>query len=208
VSNTKTARELRVFLLGNNKSFNNPLLVNLGINSIEEEVSCIYTTEGKPLILILFPIIDENEKKDIEDDNADNPIFQFMKVSGGAAHAYFNESQYDGVNGIVKRVDEFNKLYKHHHNLFRTDNEILAMCNLPKNYDNEGYEYHIFCLDLLKPRGLDEVKKLGLFSPNKTLEPNDKYLPKEMKENLLKCLSLDQISFEDIHTKNMFYKLL
>jgi len=201
-------RDLKVFLLGNNKSFNNPLLVNLGINSIDEEVSCVYTQDGKPLILILFPIIDENERKDIEELNADNPVFQFMKVSGGAKHAYFNESQYDGVNGIVKRVSDFNRLFKHHHNLFRVDDEILSMTNLPKNYDDEGYEYHLFCLDLLKPKGLDNLKKMGLFSPNKTLEPNDKYLTKDMKEKLLMCLSLDKISFEDIHTKNLFYKLL
>jgi len=99
-SNFTTARQQKAFLLGNNKSFNHPILVALGITSITQEVTAIYEN-GVPLMLIIFPIISPDEQKDIEEENKDNPQYLLMKKLGTAAHSYLNQSQFDELNGIV-----------------------------------------------------------------------------------------------------------
>jgi len=96
--------------LGNNKSFYHPVLIKLGITSIKQQVSPIYTEEGVPLLLIIFPIISSSEKKDIEKENKDNPRFQLIKKMGGIDHNYFNENQLDNLNGIVNYNNVFKKL--------------------------------------------------------------------------------------------------
>lgn len=205
VSNSQTAREQKVFLLGNNRSFNNPILVNLGISHIEEEVSAIYDENGNPLILILFPIISEEEIEDIKYENRDNPLFNFMMKIGGAEHAYFNKNQFDDVNGIVDNEYLIPTLLNQRCFYFRVDEKVLMTVKIKD-------KMHWFCLDLLKKweaTDLEEIKKAGLYSP-KVLEPkpNDVIINKDMKEELFRDLALNKYTFQDIYTKTLFYKLL
>lgn len=214
-SNSQTVREQKVFLLGNNRSFNNPILVNLGIAHIDEEVSAIYDENGNPLILILFPIIDEAEIQDIKNENKDNPTFNFISMMGGAEHAYFNKNQFDDVNGIrdlesfIPYIQDDDRRY-----LFRVDNKILFAVKPRGEFKDENVEnqIHWYCLDLLKNNkidDLDKIKKLGLYCA-KTVEPkpNDVIINKEIKEDLYLSLALNRCTFQDIYTKNLFYKLL
>ena len=85
-------------------SLNDGIIEGVNVSNGDGEVTEIYTDEGHPLMLVLFPIIDAKEREFIAAENSDNPQFQLLSLLNGANHSYFNESQFDKVNGVVEFV--------------------------------------------------------------------------------------------------------
>lgn len=95
--------KMTVFIFGNNKSINTPLLVAWKIFEIKEELTKIYDEYGNPLIMIYTPEIDQNL---LEEKNKDDFTYQLAKRSGTADYIFHNMSIYDNINGIKRLADE------------------------------------------------------------------------------------------------------
>lgn len=209
-SNSTTARKQKVFLLGNNKSFNHPLLISMGITSIKEEITEIYTDEGHPLMLVLFPIIDENERKLIMGENADNPQFQLLSLLNGADHSYFNETQFDKVNGVVEYTTLSDMKFWQELS-FRTDEDVVMCFFVPKEMRSDPEQMWFFIryeLYKKKFKRNDDTNWLNvpLLSQKAMTQNQDLPIDTFLKNNLLKFLVKNQCSFYDISTKNLFVK--
>lgn len=94
--------ERKIFILGNNQTLNHPLLVSWGITAIEKEVTKIYDDKGNPFILILFPILSDDEKKQVKEINSNNFEYYSAVLSGVANHIYYNMSNFDELNYVFK----------------------------------------------------------------------------------------------------------
>lgn len=203
-SNVDTARRQKAFLLGNNKSFNHPVLVNLGITSITHEVTPIYE-EGIPLMLIIFPIISEAEKKDIEEENKDNPQYLLMKRLGTAAHAYLNQSQFDELNGVYT-PSSFDDLLYWPKLSFRTNAGVIRCYAFKKKVSDELGRVFVFISDdLLKSKYHIRLEDHSMLSKKADMKNGDDIITTLNKDVMMELIATDKILFADVSTKNFFF---
>jgi hypothetical protein len=55
--------------MGNNKTLNSEYLYNLGIKSITQEITKLYDKHNNKFVLVLCPILTEEDKKNVEQEN-------------------------------------------------------------------------------------------------------------------------------------------
>lgn len=190
-------QDLQVLIFGNNKSLNNPLIYRLGVSHVEHEVSEVMTEDGFPLLLIINPRYDEDQRNKLEDDNKNNWIYQASKQMGTHEHAYFNESLYDDVNSVIKYLDTEEKAKL----LFPqfTIHHKKEWMNVYKIKDGV-HKGNIHVVQVSK----SQIYKNSVFYFNKNdVVENSRYTRKYIKQ-LRKYIESDSVSFEDIFTRELF----
>ena len=185
--------ETKLYIFGNNKTLNIPLIYNLGITHIDNEIMTLHAENGLPLALVIAPKYNLNDKEKIETENSDNWIYQTTKQLGTHKHAYFNESLHDNINNVVryKGYKKFTNLIPHF-SVFHKNRYYNAYRNkISKKY------HFIECIST-------EIfnNALFAFTRNDVLE-NSTFTRRYIAE-LRKFIENDYITFEDISTRQLF----
>lgn len=97
--NTATDKFRKMIIHGNFKSLNNQLLIDLGVHVIKDEVTDVYVGDFL-LMRILSPIMDENDRNEIKENNKNNWKYLLQEKLGKADHVYFNENLFDDINNV------------------------------------------------------------------------------------------------------------
>lgn len=214
------------FIFGNNKTWNHPLLYELGINGVEDEIE-IYVDEYDNVMLFIFtPIISEQDYDKFLEDNKHNKRVQATRLIGRDKHSYQNKSEMDNINNIYQFFNTGNEklfdetlqpIYS-----FKIDGKFFIM-NLihekyrPRNMDGTPIRYHVITLDSIEK----QYKKFDIpFNENEFLlsvsyttdisqvEEKVLKLPSSSEKILLSLLSESEICYENIHSKNKLRQLL
>lgn len=93
--------KLKVFLFGNNKSYDTPLLIDLKVFKIDNVFTGMFSPNGTPILLIYEP---KPDMAKIEERKAGNWIYEIAKVTGESDNIYGNMSRYDRLNGILEPI--------------------------------------------------------------------------------------------------------
>lgn len=196
VADHNSYNDKKLWIFGNNKSLNNPLIYKMGVTHIENDITEVYDENGNKLLLIICPQFDDDDKRVIEEDNKNNWIYSLSKQVGEANHSYFNESLYDEVNNV--------KRYTHLENV----NEYL----LPyySVHHNKQY-YNIYKVKQGVNKGMYHIISV---TPDEKIGKTFAFLKRDIKEfvtyqrqyknTLQKLLSSNYISFEDVVSRDLF----
>lgn len=220
----------KVWLLGNNRGINHPFLIKNGIDKITEEVTMIFDDNGKPLILLIMPIYNEDDIAKIEERNADDPFYQLNKRMGTADQIYYNRSSIDDVNYIFEHfaltLKNFTRLGEGWPRpklkcTFKINGQLLNLYDLPYEIRSDlKTAHHVMHVDLYcsKPEN-KHLNKFDLITQTKDqyvvlttnkaeLEEEVYLLPPVQKNNLIKTMAMGNISFENVSSRELFIELL
>lgn len=230
VNNYGKEDDSRLLIFGNNKTLNHPLLIEMGITHISNEVTEIYDDLGNPFMLILMPLWSDEDKEKFERDNNKNWRFQFSKKIGTVNHSYFNENLYDEVNFVHQYINIENELLSNNVTKFKDilkngvtfyhDNRYFNIYDISPLYRTElKTSYHCVDLNMLEKMMNDMYKKLNiknefnkqdLFSKEiytfKThnLKENIKIATTDYKNIFKKIISENKVSFENISSRTIY----
>lgn len=182
-----------VILAGNFKTLNHPLFAKLNIWKIEKEVTDIKDNVGV-IVRILTPIYDKQDIKKIEKENEKDNAYRLGKLIGYTDYGVFNNSL-DIINNVVKKSDKLNKLNYSYKYIFYADSKYFHV------FEN-GIDLHIIATD--DYFGLEKVYRLK----KNDLKENYPELSNVYKENIIRFIENNKITFENVYTRVNFIKSL
>lgn len=198
VANHQQEQELKVYIFGNNKTLNNPIINRMGIRTIEHEIMELRDENGEKIALIIAPQFNEEEMQQIEEDNKKNKIYQLSKLMGTHTHSYFNASLFDELNRVVQYTN--NK---------ESASQLIPLYTLVHKGEwlnlykiNGGF--HIVNIDKMKDK--DKLLRKVIFN-KRDAEENCAYNT-ILKRNMFIALSMDKLTFEDITSRDYFISAL
>lgn len=187
----------KCFILGNFKTLNSRLLIDLGVFKLEKQLTTLYDSKGKAFVRILAPQYSKKERKEIKEELSGDPIFEFGNTTKQNDYSLFNQNVRDIVNNVVlisntELEENYNlKLilyfFKQH-----THNYIFMLSNRFKKH------YHILTNNQYK--GDEQVYNLD----KKSLREEIPTLSRDVKKDLIYLLECGKITFADIYSREMF----
>lgn len=218
VNNYGEKDNTKIFIFGNNKSLNHPLMVDMGITKIENEITEIYVN-NQPLMIIIWVQPDQKFKDNFEKDNKSNPRFLMSKLLGKADHSYFNGTLYDEVNFVsdyiatTKRMNEknrslnINNVFKLIYSVYHKDRyyNIYKLNNLEYEFDLNT-KFHINLVKRDETIWSNIEKKHIIYSFDQ-LNKKEGVISQSVnigKNRLAKWLSMNLISFETLVARDVF----
>lgn len=192
VSSHNAKQELKLFIFGNSKSLANPFIYRMGVTHIIDEITELRDEHNNPLLLVVSPIFTETQVQQIEKENKQNWIFQLSKQLGTANHSYFNQTQEDETNNIVRWTEEPN-----------WTEELLVI----SSFHHKGNYFNVF-KNRSKPSNFHIVQvdtkqdTLGRIFCFKKIDITDNVpLHITLRNNLIRVLESDNATFENITTR-------
>lgn len=185
--NIKDNNFKKLIILGNFKSLNNPILLDMGITKIEDEITSIYNKDGSPLIRILCPQIKDEERKSIARDNKSNWTYQLMEQMGQTEHQFFNENLYDELNNVDDTLK--NAPYSTRYTIWNGSRYFYLKLLRGKN---------IWFVDYSNTLNNDDVV---LIMNSRATKENVRYNP-ELKKQLKLQLASNRLWFSDIYARD------
>lgn len=186
----------KCFILGNFKTLNSKLLIDLNIFSIKNELTTINNSKGRPFIRVLCPQYNKEERTKIENDLEGDPIYEFGKISSQNDYSLFN----DNVNDIINNIKTYPDSYLENHS-------IIQMILFYKKYNTPHYIFlmgleqrQIHVLVSNKYEGTDKVYNLD----KRTLMEEIPVLSRSMKKDLIRILENGNITFSDVFSREIF----
>lgn len=191
----------KCFILGNFKTLNSRLLVDLGIFSLKKELTTIYSPNGNALIRILSPQYNKKQKELIEENLENEPIFEFGKITGQNEYSLFNENVGDILNNIKDiSADEIKEFYSLELILYlnknKTNNYIFIF------FDKEFRKYHILRTD--KYFGEEKVYNVD----KKNIVEDKANLATWVKKNFIFLMEKGKITFDNVYTREIFIEAI
>lgn len=193
-NNPNSIRLKKIIIHGNNKSLNDDFLINLGIYSIDKELTDLKIGD-RVIGRILCPKMSESDKKLFEEQNNDNEIYLFQKLLGKADHVYYNENLFDEVNNVNHYMLALETISRYQ---FKIGN--LYFEGRIINSKDLGTILYVI------PITTKEIDKDKVFAMNKDSVKEGITLNTNIKKNLLKYLSADQIYFHSAFVREQFIK--
>lgn len=199
VVNHQKKQDLKIYIFGNSKTLNNPIINKMGIRVLEHEISELRDDYGNPLVLVIAPQLDDKQRQEVEEDNKNNWIYQLQKQSGYHKHSYFNVSLYDDLNRIVqyRAYEDTQKQIKPKLTIFHKDRFIMvySVYNQSNQLTNK---YHVSEIES------NEILPNATVALNRRSVRENIVLNKNIKNNFIQALARDLFSFEDITSRDIF----
>lgn len=220
----------RLYFFGNNKSLNHPLLIELGVTSLKDDIS-MYKFNNLNMLMVLSKTVTAKERKEFAKRNNMNQRFMFTKLIGRENHSYFNDNIIDDVNFVYPVFDTLSKeiwsnMLRPLHQFF-INGELVLFCERINGYqlktvDNGNVDYinyhivaHKSIRNIYKKMNKtfnEEEFTLDYSYINKiktdSFKENLTLIPKSSLDILIDLTARSSLSFEDIPSRELFFDFI
>lgn len=223
------------FIFGNNKSLASPIIVNLGVCEIQQEITT-YEMSGFKMLLVIMVASDNTITNLLEEHP--NPKYLLAKQMDYDQHAYGNASLYDEVNSVYPitktsfewmydlvycfiKVDGYCLEIRY---MLRKNDKIAVIESIKSNLANNPKALNILNtsqdalrLNVIKQYWVRAYKDkevsmdndvIKLYATNNDKTEGWKKITRNVQDHLLMCLYHNNITFEDVWSRALLFKCI